>query len=307
MPEQRIQLQPELTGIALAYRNENCIADKVLPKVQVGKLSFQYRKFDKGTFLTLEDTKVGEKGMPQRIETKARLITDTLDEHALEDVIAVSRKNEIEKDSLNSSEILTAQLTDCLKLRREVELANIMTNTANYEGNFKSLSSSEKISSSSSDAAKIIMSAMDAVLKKPNKMVLSRRAFTALRQNPSILAGVNKNSSTQGVASLEGIKDLFDLDEILIGESVANTSKKKDALNIQACWQNDIVLLHVDKNATNKYGVSFGYNAFKDDITIMSYFDGRIGSQGAEVYKAYMSEKYIISCPECGYLLKDVI
>ncbi len=305
MSAQRVELQPQLTGIALAYRNELCIADRVLPRVKVDKLSFQYYKYEKGMFLTLPETKVGEKGEANKIEIKAKLETETVDEHALEESISIARQNEAQGEIENLETTATVQLTDVLKLRREVDLAKILSNSENYDGNFQNVST--KISTDTTNAVKLITTAMDKMIRKPNRLVTSRKAFSALRQNPFILSAVNRNNSTSGIASVEAIKDLFDLKEILVGESVVNTSKNKQALNPQACWGNDIILLSIDENATAKYGMTFGYNAYKDDISILKYTDMKYGTQGADILKAYMSEKYLITCPECGYLLQGVI
>ncbi len=39
-------IQPELTAIAIAYKNRSLIADQVLPRVPVGKQDFKYLKFN---------------------------------------------------------------------------------------------------------------------------------------------------------------------------------------------------------------------------------------------------------------------
>ena len=306
MAQERIELQPELTGIALAHRNESCIADKIFPVVQVDSLSFQYYKFAKGDFLTVPETKVGEKGEAQRIDIKADLKTDTVDEHALEEAVSVSRANQ-ENQKINRYEVASLQLTDCLKLRREVDAAKLLSDTNNYDGNFKNITATEKITKDDSNAVKLIMNAMALCFKKPNKMILSRRAAYALRQNPFILQAVTKASISGGVASLAGIKELFELDEILVGESVANTAKNKETPNLSAAWSDDIILGYFDKNVTAKYGLSFGYKAQYEDIQIWQYFNGGIGSKGADILKATMAEKYMLTCPNCGYLLKGVV
>lgn len=306
MPQERVEIQSELTGLALAYRNDNCIADKFFPVVKVNNLSFQYYQFKKGTFTTIPDTRVGEKGEANRIEMRADLKTETVEEHAIEEAVSVSRANQ-KNQTINLYETATLQLTDCLKLRREVELANLLSKTDNYDGNFKVLPTNEKINSDSTNAVKLIMNSMALVNKKPNVMALSRRAAYALRQNPYILQGVTKANIQGGVASIQGVKELFELDDVLVGESVVNTSRKKEKPTLASCWADDIVLAHFDKLTTTQYGTSFGYRAQYEDIQIGQYFDGRVGAQGADILKAFMSEKYMITAPCCGYLLKDVI
>ena len=44
MSEERFELQPELTGVALAYRNKSLIADEIFPNVPVTLKSLNFLK-----------------------------------------------------------------------------------------------------------------------------------------------------------------------------------------------------------------------------------------------------------------------
>jgi hypothetical protein len=309
MAEDRIQLQPELTGVALAYRNNTCIADKVFNDVTVEQRSFQYRKYDKETFLTLPETRIGEKGEANRVEIKGKLVTDSVEEHAIENSISISRQKEAQNavNKVDLSALTIAQLTDILLLRREVNLATLLSTPAIYKGNVKKLEENEKINNPNVNAVKLIQDAADSMVYKPNKMILSRKAYSALRQNKYVVSAVNKNDSEAGIVPLDEIKTLFELDEILVGESFFNVAKRGATPNYAACWQNDIILTHNNNVATVDYGITFGYRAIYEKITIGSYFDGRSGTQGADVYKAYTSYKDVIACPECGYLIEGAV
>ncbi len=307
MSEQRIESVPHLTAIAQLYRNPKCIAEEVLPRVKVDKTSFQYRIYNKSDYFSVPKTLIGEKGKANKIELTGNLVTETLEEHALEQDVAVRRIEESQIDNLNLTEKVTNQLADCLKIRKEVTLSTILSSTSNYGSNYKELEDEEKINLEDVNALQLVQDAIDEMLFKANRMVLSRKAASALRQNPYIVDAAGIAARKSGLVPIEALKELFELDKILIGESVMNTANKGQTVDLQACWQNDIILLHIDENADTEYGITFGYEAFYDDITIGTYFDGSLGTKGCDVYKAFYSNKYLPICPECGYLLKSVI
>ncbi|MCD8024745.1 MAG: hypothetical protein LUE64_04350 [Candidatus Gastranaerophilales bacterium] len=309
MADTRIEINPELTGIALAFKNKNCIADKVFDKVKVNTQSFKYRTYPKSSFLSLPETLIGEMGEPNRLDLQGKLLTESVQDHALEAVLPVSVKeaNQRAYDGVDVASLKTMQLTSALLARKEVALSKILSTASNYGDNTKTLSDDEKISNTSVNAFDLIIDAMDEIFFKPNKMVLSRKAFSQLRRNPYIVKAIHKNDGDVGAATLNELKEIFELDEILVGESVVDTSKNKKAPVLEACWANDIILMYTDPLALTDSGITFGYSAEYDPITIGTYFEGRTGKQGADILKAYMSYINLITCPECGYLIKDVI
>ncbi|UVH84375.1 hypothetical protein NW342_22030 [Pseudomonas aeruginosa] len=64
-------IDPELTAIAIAYRNGRMIADEVLPRVPVGKQEFKYWKYDLAQGFTVPETLVGRKSKPNEVEFSA--------------------------------------------------------------------------------------------------------------------------------------------------------------------------------------------------------------------------------------------
>ena len=67
-------VSPELTAIAIAYRNPvtDYIADLVMPRTRpVGKLEFSYTVYDLSAF-NRPNTFVGRKGRPNEVTTSSR-------------------------------------------------------------------------------------------------------------------------------------------------------------------------------------------------------------------------------------------
>ncbi|MBQ2872323.1 hypothetical protein IJE86_11525 [bacterium] len=308
MSGQRIQLVPELTAIAQTYRNKSCIADMIMPKVKVDTPAFQYMSYNKESYLSVPDTRIGEKGIPNTIELKGTLLTANVETHALQEVVPVATK---EAHKAGNGEDLgikaTNQLTDVLKLRKEIEAAKFLGDTKNYGSNLKTLETVEKIDKADSNAVSIIQTAIDNMFYAANTMVLSRKAASALRQNPYIVDACGMAAKKAGIVPFEALKELFGLDKILVGEGVHNVAKKGTNLQLQNCWADNIVLLHLNDTISTDYGFSFGYEAEYEALTIGKYFDEEPGTKGADVYKAFYSNKFLAIAPELGYLIKDVL
>lgn len=309
MAEDRIQINPELTAIAQTYRNKKCIADEVLPKVPVFTESFAYMDYNKADFLTVPETLIGEKGIPNEIEQQGKEETDKVEDHAIKEYISVAKQESLKNSSPNIDlkRRATNQVTDILLLRKEVILANIMANENNFGKNTETLSETDKINKDDVNPLKILEKASLKMMYKPNKMVCSRRVFSALKMNPYIVDAVGVAARKSGIATKEQIKDLLELDEILIGESYQNIAKKGKPIDIRHCWGDNINLLYVNPVADTDYELSFGYFASLEDITIEEYHDKDRGVKGADVVKGYYRGKYIITSTDCGYLLKDVL
>ncbi len=303
------EIQPELTGVALGYTNKSFIADKVFPKVPVTQEAFSYMQYNNADLLTVPNTRIGDTGIPNSIELGGKELTAKVENHALIERISMQKiqnaKNSSRKIDLKS--IATMQLTDTLKAGAEVRLSQILSTTSNYGGNAKVLKSDEKINNSNCNAVDLIQDSIDEMFQKANTMVTSRYAMSKLRRNPYIVGACRKNSATSGIVSIEDLKDLFELDNIFVGETIVNTAKKGQKANYAAAWQNDICLMHVNPVANTEYGVTFGYNATLEDITVGTTTDSLPGTKGCEIIKAYESNINLIVCPECGYLLKDVL
>lgn len=300
-------ITPELTAIAIAYKNKAMIADKVLPRVPVGTRSFKFIAYPIGESFTVPDTKVGRKSKPNKVEFSATEQTASVDDYALD-------------DDIPNDDILTApanydpkgnavmQITNLIELDREVRAANLVFNPANYGSDKKIiLSGSSQFSDPTSDPIKIIMDALDAMLMRPNVMTIGRAAFSALIRHPKIVKAILGNAGDSGIARREDIAALFELEEIAVGESFVNTARKGQAVNMQRVWGKHISLIYRDVLANNQSGTTFGFTAQYGDRVGMELPDADIGMRGGITVRSGESVKELITAPDLGYFIQNVI
>lgn len=307
MVDERFELQPELTGIALAYKNKSLIADEIFPSVPVTLKSFQYRVYDKGSFLSVPDTRIGEIGKPNSADLKSKLVTETCEDHALTEKIARTRSEQIQaaERGVNLLNVATMQLTDIMKLSREAALAAKLADTSNYTES-TTLADDEKFSNDDVNAFKAITEALDSVLFRPNVLITSRAGFSALSQNPYVVSAVNSVDVKAGIASAEGLKRTLGVDKILIGEGLINSSRKGQKPALSYCWGNDLILLHINPIASTDYGLTYGYKATYDEVQVGTYFDPESGTKGCDVLKTFQSYIDVVTCKDCGTIIKNI-
>lgn len=311
--EEQFQIQPELTAVALGYINKKLIAGEIFPKVDVTGHSFEYSVYDKVQGTSMPETKVGPKGSANTVENIGTRASATVEDHSLKDKIPLVTLQDAQKKDKDIRGIVTMQLIDSLKTAREINLSNKLSDAKNYaKDNVYTLDENEKFGSAKSTATDIIEDYMNKVLGGANTMILSKRAFSKLRRDRSIINSISINHSASqtdmpGMVSPEAIKDLFQLENIYVGQSVLCSSQKGETPVLSACWKDDVILLNIDPIATTDYGLTYGYSATYEDYTVGSYFDPDSGLKGCEIIRPYTSYIDLISCKNCGALLKDVI
>ncbi len=125
-------IQPHLTAIAIAYRNEQMIADGILPRVPVPGETFKYSVYDKADTFTIPDTKVGRTSRPNEVDYHATEQTASTVDYGLEEPIPQKDIDNAAGSPVDPQMIATEQITTLLDLDREQRAANIVFNAANY-------------------------------------------------------------------------------------------------------------------------------------------------------------------------------
>ena len=298
---------PELMAIAIAFNNQKLIADLVLPRIPVGKQQFLYLKHRLAEGFTIPNTKVGRKSEVNTVEFNADSVPGSTDDYGLDDVIT---NDDIDNAPKNYDPLGRAveALTNLILLDREVRVANLVFNAANYaSANKTTLSGTSQFSDASSDPVKTIADALDVMIARANVMVIGRNAFSVLARHPKITKAVYKNSGDSGIVTRQDIAALFELDEVLVGEGFLNTAKKGEAVTLQRVWGKHISLIYRDKMATTQSGLTFGVTAQYGNRIAGSLEEPKTGLRGAVRVRSGESVSEIITAQEAGYFLQNVI
>lgn len=148
------------------------------------------------------------------------------------------------RNHLDISRIAMVTANDILLLDYEIEVATLATTSGTYaSGHVTALSGATKWSASTGTPVTDILAASDTIRKKigkrPNKLTLSADAWTAIRVNAEVKTYLS--STQQGPVSLDQLKSILNLNEVVIGDAVW-----MDAAGTGAdVWGNNAILAYV--------------------------------------------------------------
>lgn len=299
-------IDPQLTAIAIAYKNAAMIADEVMPRI--GALSqeeFKYLKYSLEEGFTVPDTKVGRRGRPNEVSFSADEETSSTDDYGLDDPIPNS---DIDSGGPTVVQRSTEALTGLIDLDREMRVSRIVVDPDNYESsNVEALAAGERFDVAGSDPLKVLEEALNTPIMRPNTMTLGHNVWSALRRHPKVVKAVNKNSGDSGMVAREAVKDILELEELLVGQARANMARRGQPADLKRLWADDVAMHYLDKNADNRHGTTWGYTAPYKTRIAGQEFDGSIGLRGGQRVRVGESVKEVVSAKALGFLLTNVI
>ncbi len=305
-------VNPELTAIALAYQNAEAqlIADRVLPRVPTPK-KFVYTKYTTEQGYTVPETRVGRKSEPNMVDFGGTLVNDECVDFGLDDTVP---NDEIEAYAampkpasggpIDPLALSTMMLTGLVQLDREIRVAGVVFNAANYSGtNQSTLAGGTQWSDQvNSDPLKAITDAMDVPLVRPNKLVLGQQVWTNLRRHPKIVQAIGRSAQTAGYAALAQVAELLELQEIIVGRAFYNTAKKGQTPTYARAWGKFAALLHIDTLAAQTMQPTFGWTAQFGGKIAGNIPAPNVGLRGGQRVRSGESVKEVVASTDAGYL-----
>jgi len=300
-----------LTGIAIAYRNTNLIADMVLPRVPVQTKEFKWMNYDKAERFTLPNTLVGRKGRPTEVDFGANEDTSQTNDYGLDDVVphddiiqAAAAGN-----GYNPLGHATEALTDLILLDREVRAAKLLFSASSYiTGQKETLSGTDRWSDYDNSSPKEqLLDALDVPLMRPNVLTLGQSVWTKLRQHPQLVSSILRNDGRSGTITRQQLADLLEIEEVIVGQGFVNIAKPGQTASMQRVWGNHASLMHRNRLANTQRGVTFGFTAQYQGRIAGQMPDPVNGLRGAVRVRAGESVKELVVAPDLGYFFENVI
>lgn len=309
MPTQApFPLNPDLTAIALSYRNTALIADMVLPRVQVAVDSFKYFKMNKDETFTVPDTKIGRKSEANVVEFGGTEVTDSTVDYGLKDIVPLQDIRNAEGtpfDPMGRAALNTSRL---IQLDREIRAAGVVFNAANFAtANKATLSGTTQWSDyANSNPLSAMLVAFDSMIMRPNKLVLGQAVWTVLRQHPRIVEavkGTGAGLNAQGVVTRQQVADLLELQEILVGEAWVNSAKKGATVAYGRGWGKFACAVYTEPVTSTESATTFGFTAESGGgLRVRDWFDEKIGTDGAQVVQVVDTVKEVLPANDLGFL-----
>ncbi len=251
-------VDPMLTNVAIAYSNEAYIADKIFPEFAVKKQSGKHFIYDKGRFRINDSLRAAGSNSN---EVTLNLTTGSAyfcDDHALRQFVP---DEDVDNAITPTTPFIdaTENATDMLSVSKEKALADYMANTGNLTQN-TTLSGTDQWSDfSNSDPFTDIETAKATVhasiFKKPNVLILGKQVYDKLKHHPDLLDRVKY--SQKGVITIDLLKELFDVDYVLIGAAGYNSAAEGQTDSMSYVWGKNAWLCYIAPKITKKM-VTFG-------------------------------------------------
>jgi len=248
--EIRLKQNPILTNLLLGLGQGTMIAERLFPRLPQALSSV--------TLAQLGDERLRRynlrraPGAPtKRVHIKYDGKTYAVDQYSVEVPLPRELLREADESRklnvgnyLDISRIAMATANDVLGLDYEIEVATLATTAGTYAaGHVLALAGGTKWSASTGTPVTDILAAADVIRKKigkrPNRLTLSADAFSALRTNAEVKGYLP--STNLGPASIEQLKTILNLAEIVVGDAVwiDETDTGRDV------WGNNAILAYV--------------------------------------------------------------
>jgi hypothetical protein len=306
--------QPQQTGAAIAYRNtrEGFIADAVAPIEPVPAELFEWDEHTIDELYTTVDDRVGRLSQPNQVTWSSVRREGRTEDHALD--VPVPQKD---IDNARDQKSPIDPLTWAVEVGMELSMLNREKRVASLACDLKTVPAAQRDTLSGTDqwndanntnVIDKIMEMLDAPLLRPNIAVLGQQTWTGLRTNPVIVEAVVGTGASKGTASRQAVAELFELDEIIVGRSWANTANAGQTASYARLWGKHAAFLHRNPLArtqgimptfmiTARYGTPFSGTIEDPDM----------GAKGGVRVRTGECVKELVISNLCGSFLQNAV
>lgn len=299
-------IDPDLTAIAIAYKNKGYIADLVVPRVRVGKQAFKFMQYGVDTFFNMPDTLIGRRSAANQVTMDGVEVADATDDHGLEGGVpnADIENADTRYDPLGNQ---TALLTEAIEIRREIRAAATVFSVNTYDPGLRTtLAGTSQFSDPTSSPISVINTALDLPLMRPNQMTFGQTGWTKFRSHPEIVEAVLGTGAKKGVVRREAVAELFEVDEVIVGAARGNAAKKGQAPQLARLWGNHLALTYkapVLSTETATFAATFQWG--ERQVSQRELKPGEMGLRGGVAVLVGESVKERIVAGQAGYFFEN--
>ena len=301
-------IDPVLTQVAQGYKHAERVGSMLFPSVPVDVRGGTVLEFSRESFRIYAARRApgsstlqigfGYEGKP------FKLVQDALNSAVPRELLSDAMK--VPKVDMGVRAVNTCMFS--LTLTLEAEQAKLATDANSYATDKKlALSASSQWSDPSSDPAKDISTAKEVVRLSagldPNRMVISKKGFNALKEHPKIIERFKYTSSDSITAAM--LANLFELDVLAVGKSVALESMEDNAPFVDI-WGNSAVLAYVPAAPSGQEEPSFGYTYTLAGHPMVEtpYWDG---DRKSYVYGVTYERLPVLTGIASGFLFQNIV
>ncbi|ECS6408034.1 hypothetical protein B1P41_12430 [Salmonella enterica subsp. enterica serovar Poona] len=306
-------VDPVLTSIARGYKNAAFIGERIFPIVETDKEGVTVPTFGKTAFVEFETQRAVGADSNVLVREKTGSLDLVLNEHDLAAPVDYREKAE---SMFNEESKAIRRVTNGVNLKRELYAARLAQDPKVYiQGSVKSLVAAERWVGGKGDPIGVIEAGIEAVRNKtglrPNLMTMGASVMALLKFHPAIQAAIGANERKR--ITLEILKDLFQVEDVVVGEPVSMASMKdaqdKDKTPSDI-WADNLMLHYVGKpqpgtTSADENEPSFGYTLRRKGMPVADKYDGA----GGKVNYCRYTDIYKVAVVggDAGYLISNIV
>lgn len=294
-----------LTNLAIGYRQGAFIGERIAPVVMTDKEGIKVPKFGKAGYIEYETERAA--GADSNVITldKGSYVPVVLDEHDLAAGVDYRVQHESRFDEKAKA---ARRVTEGIQLKQEIEIARLIQSKSVYQsGLTEDLTAEKQWTHEKADIQEQFEKAKEAVRAacgvRPNVLVVGAAVLSKLRMNQALRDSLGSGHN-KTLLNTELLKNLLDIDEIIVGESVYSANGKKTE-DIWGNFASLIVRPHVVSDGNDEGQTAFAYTFRRRGMPVVDRFEG---AGGKVEYVRYTDiRKAAVVGGACGYLFQNPI
>jgi hypothetical protein len=317
-------ISPLLSAVAVNYKNPQMayVAGKLMPAIPVPKKLFKYLVWNDAESFKTPETQFAPGTSPNRQDPTGTLTDGGVDYHGL--TVAID-DDEVEQlgPGIPVQTYKTASITDDILRRREINVANKVQDTANYDAaNVVPVGAGDKFDNAASDPETFLDAIFDKMIVRPDIFWATTEVLSKLRTHAKIKDTVKYTQ--KGKVPLEALAELFRVQEIVECAAWNDTAAKGKARTLGRIWGKNCGFLCTNRNANpgsmlDGKTMSWGYmptlrqpvsipGGAEPSMAVYVARDPLTGTgQGVEVVKVETSYRPLVVAKSGGALLTGAI
>lgn len=288
-----------LTKLATGYHNPSCVGTKLFPVVPVEKEGNIIPKFGKEAFKVYKTLRAPGGHTNLYKLDGAKTLDVVLQEHDF----GVPMDKRTKKESLFNEEKRAAFTgTKVIELEREIEIAGIAQDAANYASSHKkALTNTSCWDQTGGDPVGDIEAAKEKIRTdvgiRPNLMLVGAEAWSVLKEHKAVLEKIKYVQ--KGVATPELVASLFDFDEVVVGDAIYD-----DNGTMKDVWKDNVILAYVPTKAESYFEPAAGYVLQMEGHPYVDIYD----AEGNKIQVVRTTDMYKTALvgPDAMYLISNI-
>ena len=283
------------------------IGEKLFPSIPApsGESGTYYTFTDSKGFFTLPNKTVRAPGTPYG-RGQLGIGTDTY--QTVQDGWEIPVDDRVQANALppyDPRRTAAESAAQVILLKRENNIISAITNATTFASYTTALAVGDRFDNDNSDPVGIIDTYKETIRSNcgmaPNKMVMPYDVWLKIKEHADIKARIKTTTDT--IVTVDLLKRLFELDELLISRAMYNSAEEGQTVNLADMMTKKIFMGFIN-NTPGLMRPSVGYNIQVNGLQAKSYYEEKIDSN---VSRVSVNEIQKIVAADCGYLLTTVI